>query len=76
MRLILAAAFVAAALPAFAKDTGLIFISLERGNQVVVLNPDLTENKRIDTSRRPRDMHFNAAHDKLSWPVAMTTAST
>ncbi len=51
--------------PLMAKDTGLIFVSLERGNQVVVLNPDLSLNTRIDTSRRPRDMHFNAAHDKL-----------
>lgn len=44
---------------ASAKDTGLIFVSLERGNEVVVLNPDLTEKARIETSRRPRDMQFN-----------------
>ena len=48
-----------------AKDTGLIFVSLERGNQVVVLNPDLTVNKKIDTSRRPRDLHFNKDHTLL-----------
>ena len=48
-----------------AKDTGLIFVSLERGNQVVVLNPDLSLNTRIDTSRRPRDMHFNKDHSLL-----------
>jgi PQQ-dependent catabolism-associated beta-propeller protein len=65
MRLTLAATLLAFALPAFAKDTGLIFVSVERGNEVVVLNPDLTEHKRIETSRRPRDMHFNAAHDLL-----------
>ncbi len=65
MRLTLAAVVLALATPAFAKDTGLIFVSLERGNEVVVLNPDLTEHKRIETSRRPRDMHFNAAHDLL-----------
>ena len=53
------------ALPAFAKGTGLIFISLERGNQVVVLNPDLSVKTRIDTSRRPRDMRFNEAHTML-----------
>ena len=64
-RTLIAAAICLTALPGFAKDTGLIFVSLERGNQVVVLNPDLTEHKRIETSRRPRDMHFNAAHDKL-----------
>ena len=51
--------------PLAAKDTGLIFISLEQGNQVVVLNPDLSLKTKIDTSRRPRDLHFNAAHDKL-----------
>lgn len=50
---------------ALAADTGLIFISLERGNQVVVLNPDLTVNTKIDTSRRPRDMHFNKDHTLL-----------
>ena len=68
MRFARAAACIVAALialPALAKGTGLIFISLERGNEVVVLNPDLTELKRIETSRRPRDMQFNAAQDKL-----------
>ena len=65
MRIPLTAALVLLALPALAKNTALIFVSLERGNEVVVLNPDLTEHKRIETSRRPRDMHFNAAHDKL-----------
>lgn len=65
MRSPLTAALVLLALPALAKNTALIFVSLERGNEVVVLNPDLTEHKRIETSRRPRDMHFNAAHDKL-----------
>jgi PQQ-dependent catabolism-associated beta-propeller protein len=54
-------ALAALLLPALAaaKDTGLIFVSLERGNEVVVLNPDLSEHKRIETSRRPRDMQFN-----------------
>ena len=67
MRTALAATLIALtlAVPAYAKETGLIFVSLERDNQVVVMNPDLTVNKRIKTSRRPRDMHFNAAHDKL-----------
>ncbi len=64
-RTLLAAAICLTALPTFAKDTGLIFVSLERGNEILVLNPDMTEHKRIETSRRPRDMHFNAAHDKL-----------
>lgn len=56
---------IIAGVPALAKDTGLIFVSLERGNQVVVLNPDLSEKSRIDTSRRPRDMHFNKDHSLL-----------
>ncbi|MDO8327382.1 MAG: PQQ-dependent catabolism-associated beta-propeller protein [Cypionkella sp.] len=51
--------------PVAAKNTDLIFVSLERGNQVVVLNPDLSVNTRIDTSRRPRDMHFNKDHSLL-----------
>jgi PQQ-dependent catabolism-associated beta-propeller protein len=64
-RWVFAAALGLIAAPALAKDTGLIFVSLERGNEIVVLNPDMTEHKRIETSRRPRDMHFNAARDKL-----------
>ena len=51
--------------PAFAKGTGLIFVSLERGSEVVVLNPDLSVKARIETSRRPRDMRFNEAHTFL-----------
>lgn len=62
---ILAAVLSCAALPALARETGLIFVSLERGNEIVVLNPDLTEHKRIETSRRPRDMQFDKAHEFL-----------
>lgn len=58
-------AALALAFPALAKGTGLIFVSLERGNQVVVLNPDLSVMKKIDTSRRPRDMRFNADRTRL-----------
>ncbi len=65
MRRLLGAALLCLALPAAAKDTGLIFVSLERGNEVVVLNPDLTEKTRIETSRRPRDMQFNKARTLL-----------
>lgn len=50
---------------ALAEGTGLIFVSLERGNQVVVLNPDMMVKTRIDTSRRPRDLHFNRDHTLL-----------
>lgn len=51
--------------PAFAAGTGLIFVSTEKGNEVVVLDQDYNITKRIQTSRRPRDMHFNAAHTLL-----------
>lgn len=56
-----------AALPGAARatGTGLIFVSTEKGNEVVVLDPGLSIVKRIATSRRPRDMHFNAAKDLL-----------
>lgn len=46
--------------PAEAGGTGLIFVSTEKGNEVVVFDKDMTLVKRIATSRRPRDMHFNA----------------
>ncbi|MBI4923516.1 MAG: PQQ-dependent catabolism-associated beta-propeller protein [Devosia nanyangense] len=52
-------------LPAVAAGTGLIFVSTEKGNEIVVLDKDYTIVKRIPTSRRPRDMHFNAAHTLL-----------
>ncbi len=51
--------------PALGQGTGLIFVSLERANQVAVLNPDLSVHKKIDTSRRPRDLHFNKDHTLL-----------
>ena len=51
--------------PAYAAGTGNIFISLEKGNQVVVLDRTYAEIKRIDTSKRPRDMHFNADKTQL-----------
>jgi len=50
---------------AVAKGTGMIFVSTEKGNEVVVLDQSLAVVKRIATSRRPRDMHFNAAKELL-----------
>ena len=50
---------------AVAKGTGMTFVSTEKGNEVVVLDQTLAVVKRIATSRRPRDMHFNAAKDLL-----------
>ena len=50
---------------AAAERTGNIFVSLERGNEVVVLSPEHRVIARIETSRRPRDMHFNDDHTLL-----------
>src|SRR5262249_54626078 len=51
---------------ATAKDTGLIFVSNEKTNNLTVIDPKTWKIvKDIKTSRRPRDMHFNADHSKL-----------
>ncbi|MDB5538259.1 MAG: beta-propellerrepeat-containing protein [Devosia sp.] len=62
LAILAAVAFATAisALPAWAAGTGMIFVSTEKGNEVVVLDQDHNIVKRIETSRRPRDMHFNA----------------
>lgn len=60
--LIMAGAFSA---PAMAKDTGLIFVSNEKSNEVIVFDKDFNKVKSIATSHRPRDMHFNADHTLL-----------
>src|SRR5262249_61305024 len=50
-----------AAAPAAAKDTGLIFVSNEKSNNLIVIDPKTYKViKDIKTSRRPRDMHFSA----------------
>ena len=52
--------------PAAAKDTGLIFVSNEKTNNIVVIDPASYKIvKEIKTARRPRDLHFNADHSKL-----------
>ena len=57
---------LAAPTPSHAKDTGLIFVSNEKSNNLIVLDPKTYQVvKDIKTSRRPRDMHFNAGRDKL-----------
>src|SRR5262249_59667406 len=49
-----------------AKDTGLIFVSNEKTNNLIVLDPKTYQIvKDIKVSRRPRDMHFSANHSKL-----------
>jgi YVTN family beta-propeller protein len=53
-------------LDGFATNAGLLFVSSERTDSLVIVDP---ETKRIvkylKTSRRPRDMHFNANHTYL-----------
>src|SRR3954453_23016855 len=49
-----------------AKDTGLIFVSNEKTNNLIVLDPKTYQVvKDLKTSRRPRDMHFSADRTKL-----------
>src|SRR3979411_2094481 len=49
-----------------AKDTGLIFVSNEKTNNLIVIDPKTYQVvKDIKVARRPRDMHFNADHTKL-----------
>lgn len=55
------------AAPAIAADTRLVFVSNERSNDIAVIDPaqDYRIVRRIETSRRPRDMTFNADHSLL-----------
>src|SRR5262249_61670234 len=49
-----------------AKDTGLILVSNEKTNNLIVLDPKTYQVvKDIKVSRRPRDMHFSADRSKL-----------
>ena len=62
----LVAAFMAGPSPASAKDTGLVFVSNEKTNNIIVIDPKTYKVvKDLRTSRRPRDMHFSADHTKL-----------
>src|SRR5262245_3989306 len=60
-----ALAALAVVRPSYAAGTGNIFVSTEKGNEVVVLDPSYNIIKRIGTSRRPRDMQMTKAHDLL-----------
>ena len=45
---------------------GLIFVSNEKTNNIIVIDPKTNKVvKDLKTSRRPRDMHFSADHTKL-----------
>jgi YVTN family beta-propeller protein len=70
MRELLFVAAVAAATfpptPSYCKDTGLIFVSNEKSNNLIILDPKTYKVvKDLKVSRRPRDMHFNSDHSKL-----------
>src|SRR5579862_5023420 len=53
-------ALLLAAAPAWAKGTGYLFVSNEKTNNIIVLDPKSYQIvKDLKTSRRPRDMHFN-----------------
>jgi YVTN family beta-propeller protein len=52
--------------PAVAKDTGLLFVSNEKTNNTIVIDPNAYKViNNIKVGRRPRDMHFDADHTKL-----------
>ena len=53
--------------PAGAAGTGYVFVSHERSDDIAVLDPgqDHAVIEKIPTCRRPRDMHFDAAHERL-----------
>lgn len=53
------------ATPAVAAGTGLIFVSNEKSDEVIVFDSTFSQVKSIPTSRRPRDMHFNRDHTLL-----------
>src|SRR5271169_3845534 len=67
MRILAVAALTLLALgQAHAKGTGLIFVSNEKSNNLIVIDPKTYQVvKDIKVARRPRDMHFNADHTKL-----------
>ena len=56
-----------------AKETGRIFVSNEKSNDVYVFDKDFNLIKSIDTSQRPRDMKLNADRHFFSWHVVMMT---
>src|SRR3569832_1567047 len=48
-----------------AAGTGRIYVSTEKGNEVVVLDSSFAVIKRIATSRRPPGMHFTTYHSQI-----------
>jgi YVTN family beta-propeller protein len=64
--LVIIAFLIAPSSGALARNTGLLFVSSERTDSVVVVDPETNRIvKYLKTSRRPRDMHFNTDHTYL-----------
>ncbi len=59
---------------ASAAGTGLIFVSNEKSHEVVVLDASYQIVKRIETSRRPRDMPIDWAASVWPWSIEMMPA--
>lgn len=53
------AAVLSFSVPGQAKDTGLVFVSNEKSHDIHVFDSDFNLVKKIETSRRPRDMKMN-----------------
>lgn len=53
--------------PAAAKDTGYVFVSHEKSDALAVIDPkqDYKILRWIPTSKRPRDMQFDAGHGRI-----------
>src|SRR5499433_792585 len=59
-------AWIAVPAAGHGKGTGLIFVSNEKTNNLIVIDPKTYQVvKDIKVSRRPRDMHFSADRTKL-----------
>ena len=63
--LIWVAAFAMFITPVQSKDTGRIFVSNEKSHDVYVFDEKFELIKKIETSRRPRDMKLNADRSLL-----------
>ncbi len=61
--IVVLAAVANAPLASHAKNSGLIFVSIEKSNNLIVLDPKTFQVvKVIEVSRRPRDKRFNSDH--------------
>ena len=74
LRLAATVLMVLAFTPAEAKDTGLIYVSNEKSNNILVIDPKTYKVVNdIAVSRRPRDMHSTPITASCTSPAATTT---